>query len=56
MSTQKDRLHMCGHFAQFHNRDAFITALRSDTPVITIGGWRTRYNVALVLPAYDFRT
>lgn len=37
---------MCGRFAQFHSRDEFLNALESNTPVITAGDWRVRYNIA----------
>nr|WP_241391092.1 SOS response-associated peptidase [Serratia proteamaculans] len=50
MSTQKDSQPMCGRFAQFHSRDEFLTALESDTPVITAGDWRVRYNIAPSTP------
>jgi hypothetical protein len=46
MSTQKNKLPMCGRFAQFHSRDKFLAALAPDTPVSTTGDWHARYNVA----------
>lgn len=45
---------MCGRFAQFHSRDEFLTALRSETAVITTGDWRSRYNVAPGTPVPVF--
>lgn len=45
---------MCGRFAQFRTRDEFLAALETNTPVITTGDWRARYNVAPGTPVPVF--
>ncbi len=37
---------MCGRFAQFHSREEFLAALQLETPVIAVGAWSPRYNIA----------